>query len=328
MQNISDESASWDQYWAQDSNSPAFSDNGVNHDDVRAYWERVLSWCAEHTKSDSLLDIATGNGALLDQAVQHYGAKLQYSCLDVSAAAIRNVTLRYPDVKGIVSSADDLPEGIGQFSIVTSQFGVEYAGRKAIQNLPGLVAKGGVLSLLLHSQGSVIDQECKTNQEVIEKTLELNFVGAALDLFSAGFKALKGADRAAYDQAGTVLNQVLPEVEALLTQYGAQAANGTLQKLYSDVAMIHEGLPRYDEDQVLGWLKQMQTELELFVLRMRSMQKAALNPEDYAALLTSLEAAGFRVQEQGILHDSVNQQPLAWQLLALREANDNLNERN
>lgn len=328
MQNISDESASWDQYWAQDNNSPAFSDNGVNHADVRAHWERVLGWCAEHTKSSSLLDVATGNGALLEQAIQHFGAHMEYSCLDVSASAIRNVTSRYPDVKGIVSSADDLPEDIGKFSIVTSQFGVEYAGQDAIQKLPGLVVDGGVLSLLMHSQGSVIDKECKTNQEVIEKTLELNFVGAARDLFSAGFNALKGADRTAYDQAGANLNKVLPEVESLLTQYGAQAANGTLQKLYSDVAMIHEGLPRYDEDEVLGWLTQMQTELELFVVRMRSMQKAALSSDDCAAVVASIQAAGFHIQEQGILHDSVNQQPLAWQLLALREGSNNPNLRN
>lgn len=268
----------------------------------------------------TMLDVASGNGAVIEQALLFFGeSPPEISCVDVSESAISNILARFPGVRGIVADAGDIPLDSGGFDVVTSQFGVEYAGLQAIDEAERLLAPGGRLVFLIHMRGSSIEQECSGNLEAVSRVQESGFIERAGDMLRAGFEAVRGADRKPYEEAAKRLAPAIQTLEAVIEQYGEQAADGTVAKLYADVGAIHNEMQQYDPGEVLEWLDRMAKELAAYSGRMSSMRDAAVDEESFKKVCSGLHGRGYTIESAGPFQVPDNELALAWALVAKKQ---------
>jgi len=270
---------SWDTYWHGTGDIGAFSSGGVNHPAIRAFWDEFFQTVKRDYATPKIIDIASGNGAVVERALATFGdEQADFTCLDVSAAAITNIQVRFPQVNGVVTDARAIPFDSGSFDIVSSQFGVEYAGPEAITETARLIASGGRLALLLHNQTGSIHRECVESLDAIVRLQESRFIPYTTAMFDAGFKAVRGADRAPYESAAKQLSPAIRVLENIMKQYGQHVAGDTIARLYHDVNQIHQRIQHYEPDEVLDWLRKMDGELDAYAERMSSMSEAAIDP--------------------------------------------------
>lgn len=310
---------SWDTYWQGTGDVAAFGAGGVAHPAIAAFWREYFTALSGEQRPIHLLDVATGNGALLELAASILDAEATtMSCVDISQAAIDNVAQRYPNITGHVADAVSLPMDSEQYDAVISQFGVEYAGLDAVAEAGRMVAPGGQLVLMLHIVDGIVHRECQASLAAIERLQAANFIPLAMDFFKQGFAAVQGADRRAYDDAGTQLSPAVQEAEAIMQEFGEGVAGNTIASLYADVGRIHSKLPQYDANDVQTWLETHQRELIAYAERMTSMAKAAISAEQFQAVAEQLRSNGFTLEQAAALSAQGEDVPLAWILAATR----------
>jgi SAM-dependent methyltransferase len=310
---------SWDKYWHGTGTTGAFSAGGVSHPAVQVFWGDFFQSVAKRYSPPRIVDIATGNGAVLQTALQVLGDEsLAMTCVDISDAAIENAKQRFPTVTGIVSDATSIPLDDGSFDIVTSQFGVEYAGTDALTEAARLVAPGGALGFLMHIENGSVHKECQDSLAAIDALRETNFVALAIELFRNGFAAVKGADRTPYDAAGSQFAPAVAAAEKIMNDFGTDVAGGTIARLYEDVAQIHSRMPNYDPEEVLGWLGGMDAELLAYAKRMSSMISTVTSRTGIELVCKQLKHAGLKIGMANELLFADEELPLAWALIATR----------
>jgi len=310
---------SWDTYWHGTGDVGAFSSGGVDHPAIQAFWDEFFQTVKQDYATPKIIDIASGNGAVVERALATFGDEpLDFTCLDVSDAAITNIQNRFPHVNGVVTDARAIPFDSGSFDIVTSQFGVEYAGLEAIAEVARLLASGGQLAFLLHSQAGSIHQECVESLDAIVQLQNSQFVPYAKEMFTAGFKAVRGADRAPYEVAAKKLAPAIATLEAIMKQYGQQVAGETIARLYSDVGQIHQRIQHYEPGEVLDWLNRLDGELDAFAGRMSSMSNCAIDSETFEQIVAGLHNRDYTVDRAEPLVIPDEKLPLAWILIATR----------
>jgi SAM-dependent methyltransferase len=311
----------WDTYWKGSGDVGAYASGGTSHPAILDFWNDFFEMVKGSGQLSTMMDIGTGNGALIDRALAVFGKdSIAISCIDASTAAIDNIKLRFPGVTGMVTDAAAIPLASGGYDIVTSQFGVEYAGIDAIHESARLVARGGWLGMLIHHGNSVIRQQSEANLQAVAKVQASEFIRLASAMFRSGFDAVRGADRAPYEEAARRLAPAAKELERVMEQFGQAVADGTFAQLYSDVARIHEQIQHYDPDEVLGWLERMDAELESYSVRMSSMCESAIDEGTFLLKCDELEGAGFTIDVSGPLLAANSGLPLAWAVIARRAA--------
>lgn len=311
---------SWDTYWRGTGDVSAFSSGGVSHPAIHSFWSDYFGSLQTRSGELRMIDLATGNGAVVEVALgTSHIENSSISCVDISPAAIENVERRFPGVSGIVADALAIPMDDSGFELATSQFGVEYAGINAIYEGARLLVPGGQLAMLLHIEDGSVFKECDDNLSAIRRLCDAQFIPYATELFRAGFAAVRGADRVPYDNAGRQLEPAVKEAEAIMAEYGEHVAGDTIARLYNDVGRIHSTLPRYDRDEVLSWLENMNGELDAFAERMSSMTDAAMNQDDFAQVCHKLGEDGFTMQRAEQLVPQGQDLPLAWVLIATKQ---------
>jgi len=311
---------SWDTYWQGAESSSAYTGGGSSHPLVLSFWLDYFREVQGRSGEPRIIDIASGNGAVVESANTVYGEQLpEFTCLDVSDAAILMLEERFPGVNGIVADAAEIPFDSGSFDIATSQFGVEYAGLEAVEETARLVAPGGELTLLMHHHGGIIFEECGASLDAIRDMQAANFIPACIAMFEAGYETLQGGDPARYSAAGKQFAPALQAMETIMVQYGREVAASTILKIYRDVRTIHGRMRHYEPSAVLGWLEKMQTAIEAYTGRMASMRNAAIDATQFKQLCADLADKNFEILRAEPLAHSNQDQPIAWALISKKE---------
>lgn len=309
----------WDAYWHGTGDIGAYSSGGVSHPAIKSFWTDFFAGVKQDLSAPVMLDIASGNGAIVESALQTFDSEeIDISCVDVSDSAIKNIQNRFADVHGVLADARDIPSKSERFDVVTSQFGVEYAGLEAIDEAVRLLAPGGRLALLLHNETGSIHQECATSLDAISRVQESAFVSFASEMFRSGFAAVRGADRAPYEAAARQFAPAIATLEDIMREHGTHVAGDTIVRLYNDVAGIHSDIQQYDPDEVLNWLGRMNDELETYSGRMSSMCDAAIDRETFERICSNLSDRHCTIQQAGPLSAPGEDLPLAWVLRATK----------
>jgi len=308
---------SWDTYWRGTGESGAHPAGGVNHPAINAFWEEIFQSEKTNSGSPRVLDMASGDGAVVNHAMKIFDERnADFTCVDISAAAVENIRTRFPQVRGVVADACLVPLDSGIYDVITSQFGLEYAGPEAMNEATRMLAGGGRLVLLLHNRESSIYRECNEALDAIVRLKQSNFIPLAIEFFRAGFPASRGEDRASYDAAAKQLAPAVQALESVMEDYGQHVAGDTIVQLYSGVDRIHRDMQRHDQDEVLEWLMRMDRELEAFAGRLTSMHEAAIDEETFGRICTGLRGQGFDLLRHGPLEAPGEELPLAWVLVA------------
>lgn len=311
----------WDTYWQGATESDAYVSGGVSHPAVAEFWDAAFAELLAEREHTRVLDIATGSGAVVERLFLNDSAKqFDVTCVDISGAAVDNVRERFPGITGVVADANDIPLDSGSFDLITSQFGIEYAGPRAFDEATRLLADSGTLVFLVHIRPGIIFDECSAAKSAVERTAKSSFVSHARRFFEAGFAAVRGADRTSYERAGREFSSSIQEVEAILAQYGEHVAGDTIVRLYSDVQKIHSRIQHYDPKEVLSWLRSMETEIAQYGERMSSMCDAAFSRQHLDDVCERLRERGLEIGWAESFGPKDSRLPLAWVLQASRGA--------
>lgn len=309
----------WDTYWQGARNSGAYASDGVNHPAVITFWNTTLKEVLGQGGSCRVLDIATGSGAVVERLTESASdGKHEITCVDISAAAIESVRSRFSGVAGLVADANSIPLDDATFELVTSQFGIEYAGPAALSEATRLLAPGGTMILMMHVRPGIIFEECAAALDAVRRTQKSMFVQRALAFFEAGFAAVRGADRTDYDKAALELNPAIEELESILSDHGEHVAGDTIVRLYSDVREIHGGIQHYEPDEVLRWLRTMDKELAEYERRMQSMCDSATDANRFAEICERIGAQGLHIDRSEPLLTGDRASAIGWVLQATR----------
>jgi len=308
--------ASWDSFWSDSGGAGAFSADGADHPAVAGFWGAFFEMIRRDNPAPRIADLASGNGAVIAHALGVFeGDTANITSVDVSEKAIASIRERFPSIAGIVSDAADLSLESGGFDVVTSQFGVEYAGPGAIDEAIRLLAPRGYLAALLHHTGSDIHRACAAGHDAAQRVQESEFIRLAIEFFSVGFEAVRGGDRAPYDAAASRLNPAIKALENIFADHGEDVAAGAIAQLYDDVSRMHQRIAHYDGDDILAWLRQMDERLESYRGRMASMLEAAVDPEAFDQVCNKIRQENLKIEQSGPLHAPGTTAPLAWALI-------------
>lgn len=311
---IADVVDDWNSYWLGSQAASAEECGGVKHPLVSSFWAAFFR--EQQGSSLNTLDVAAGSGAIV-AAAQGAGLNLgDFVCLDTSTAAITTLVERFPDVKGLVADALSIPLAKHSLDVTTSQFGVEYAGMDAINELIRVLVPGGRMGLLLHCQDSVIYREAAASVDAIARLQASRFIPMALEMFEAGFAIFQGVAPQRYRHAAKEFKPVYHSLEAIMDQHGVHVAGDTVCELYNSVARIQNRLQHHDGREVLDWLTRIDSELTAYSGRMDSMCDVALSKDNFDLLCDQLHDKQFEIQQAGRLQTPGQTDPVAWFLVA------------
>jgi ubiquinone/menaquinone biosynthesis C-methylase UbiE len=319
--------SSWDRYWRGMKEGGQFGVGGASHPRLNQFWREYFSSMGTLSAPKKMIDIGCGDGAVVAAAADTLGDEcLQLTSLDISRHSLDLMRQRYPDVDGVVADALHIPFDSWSFDLVTSQFGVEYAGRAAFVEAARLVAPGGQLALLVHHRASIMYEDCSASLDAVEVLKACQFIARSITLFETGFAMLRGADRSPYDAAAQDMLPAYRELERIMQRRGKHVAGDTLLRLYEDVDTIHQHMEQYDPAEILRWLAKMDTELDGYARIMRAMRDAALSEQQFLAVSEAVKDAGLTVQQALPLRGDEVGLPIAWVLTAHRPHGQGTNQ--
>ena len=314
--------AEWDKFWQESSAEASFIGATGTHSVFTQYWMEFFSALEPISGKSLCIDIASGSGIVIQCAQTQFGDRMPlYSGLDISAAAINRLATRFPNVTGIVADAASIPLDSYSFELVTSNFGVEYAGLEGILEAARIVGVGGHLALVLHCRPGTIYDECSTSLQVIDRLRQVRLFPLARAMFKAGFAASRGAEYRSYERATRKFRPAYRLLEQSMLKHGEGVASGLVFRLRNDIEQINQGLQDYDSGDVLVWLDRLSDELLSYRSRMKSMTNVAITRKTLEQIGQGLSESGFSITDITPLYDQADiKTQLAWSLQARRDS--------
>ena len=311
--------AGWDAYWSAAAGASAYTaDVAGEHAVLSAFWREALAANAAVTEG-RWLDIASGNGAVLKLGQPSADAPLSNAvALDQSCEALANLATALPHIGLVVGDAAKLPFLSGTFDIVTSQFGIEYAGESAFAEAARVVKPAGELIVVAHQRPGQIFDACYASLEVVAAIVDDRFFALARDVLESGAFAASGGARRSYDRAVQKIKAPHIRLEELLARHGTDVAGGMLARLLSDLGRLNAAVGQYPLRDAIEWLSRMDTEMHRFGARMRAMTAAALTEQSWTTAVANIEACGLTSVQSDVLYQPSTAIPLAWRLRARR----------
>lgn len=261
---MSSQANNWSAYWQHDgAGGEVFvGPEGQINAEIAALWRSVFAGVGAGAR---VIDIACGAGSIFANLSEPDNYELVAA--DLSIDALELLRTRARGAYAVVASASALPFRQNSFDLVVSQFGVEYAGPEAFEQALRLLKPGGRVVTLSHIQHGFIDRKNAALQAGVRKAEEVGFIALAVRLTRAAFSGVGIEDAVRQFQPG----------EKEMAAFVAEHPGGLHGHLYSGFRQLFERRARYDEDDILGWLDGMASELDLNRLRLEEMRKAALD---------------------------------------------------
>ena len=318
----------WSNYWqtrAQDGErqaggGEAFLGEGVETDArLSDYWRPFFQTCPDQA---SVLDIGCGAGSVLRHAAA--ASLVNLTGLDFSAAAIAALSENVPQATGITGDVTDPPFGEARFAVITSQFGIEYAGLEAFAKIAPFLAPGGQLNMLCHLKGGAIYAEVEGHLQNIQKIHDTDYLGRAQALVRANFARRENKTGEASQNAMTLDDTYTKAGQDFVIAKNNLAAliedgvTGLSEHLFHGFEQLYARQQAYLLSDITDWLAGIGHELDRYQGRMQGMQAAALTKADIELVKQHLAAAGLDAIDMTEFSLPGDDAPIAWAIRATR----------
>ena len=279
----------WDSYWEGAKNSNAFAADTLHEEKLSQCWDRFFNKMFQNVQKPTVLDVASGNGAVVSSAMKQSSmlglTSMSLNSIDVSERAIESIENRFSNVNATIADACHLPFNDRSIDIVVSQFGIEYAGEKAFIEASRVLSDNGRLMLFSHMEGSGIYQQCTRQLDVIQQFDDTKILSLAQKVFEIGFAITSGAASAEeFHQADARLAPAVEEAKVILSKCKSESIGASLGKIFQDIAYMYPQIENYDPEQVLNWFKNITRGIQAFRYRMEAMLNAALDESQIARI--------------------------------------------
>lgn len=281
-------SSYWSNYWQQ-GHLTSFGDNKKNYQGVLAtYWQNLFA--QYDSQPSTIVDVGTGNGALIELAIDSGNHKhLQFIGVDYAALNIP-VSLNVDRVQFLQNtSVEAMPLNDNSVDVVISQFGIEYSHiDKALLEVARILKPGGHVHFIVHDAKSII---VKPNTAILAAACHVSETEGPLDALRQLINTLNkfGPQSAQAEQARNGLNQ---RIQVMMSAC-ASGVHGTNFPAFLK-AVMNPSLKFKDRKQML---KLFESEMKGQIERLTELTQAAVDEADKQHWLTTLVSAGFKVEK-------------------------------
>jgi SAM-dependent methyltransferase len=266
----------WRDYWKADRPASCMPEDEATAQQIADVWR---GWFAECPGGSRILDIATGNGIVLNHAAAA-GRALN------RAFALTGVDLADIDPLRYVSSLEDdmraaqfiggvaaehLPFDATSFDVAVSQYGLEYADlQRALTEVARVLAPGGTLHWLAHSDASEVVMQHRRQTSEVEYLLAPRGPIYYMNAFVARARRHKDMDYSV-----KMLNESFTQAFEFCK---AHPPAKVVQELCSGFADIANRWQAYDPGDLAKMLDEAERRLLAHASRIQSLLGAVLTP--------------------------------------------------
>lgn len=314
----------WSDYWEQGhltSFGESFTSNytGV----LNEIWTPRF---AELTSGFKVLDIATGNGAL-PLMVSDYlksrsvkgeviGVDLANIKTDISSVKLaENLNIKLLSNINCIK----LPFDDGQFELVISQFGIEYADlKKAVPEALRVLRSKGRLALVMHHENSLI---LRRNRRILSliKSDEIedifNLLSGIVDKMGE-VKSKQDLDRAKQDQSCEALRKQLNASIGILVERDEEALKDC--ELLNYVATLFQTGLFWKKDKKLNYIEFARQQLKTLDVRLSELAGAAQSESSLAEIINLISQHDASLDHLSSIIDE-SRDVLGWNLLITKQ---------
>jgi len=265
----------WRDYWQSGREASCLPEDRTSESEFLARWRRFFAGCPDGSR---ILDIATGNGIVLRQALAAAAeANRRFELTGIDLARIdpqrhlADAGLDSIRFRGGVD-AERLPFDDGEFDVVVSQYGLEYADPgRALAEAGRVLAGGGRLAWLAHSPDSVVVRQNRAQHGEVDLLLDPDGPLAAMDrLVKAVFRNRRP------DRPMTKLDATMRVAERYCREH--PPAN-IVREVCSGLADLANRWQHYRPQDLEQTVRHSRKQLLAHRQRLKDMEAAALSPK-------------------------------------------------
>lgn len=314
-----DDAALWTRFW-QSARTACCVDHGdvSYNDDFRAPW---LSFFGELEISAKVLDLCTGNGAILLFALE---CDRSFELHGVDSADI-DPTHFNPDLCEALSqivfhantSITSMPFPDASFDAVTSQYGIEYAPLdSAAAETVRVLKTGGRGRLIVHArEGITVDCAAREIADIDELINEIQIFDAATTAIELVYRA-ENIDGRSLTVPTSEAKQAYDDFNRTLAQLGETWKSRAAASVYQNAGAIlqHTFLNRrnFPRQTLVDKVSETKDAVDLHRERLALLTESALTYDDCQSLAQSFFDLGCTAAETGAIHDKSGENLLGW----------------
>jgi len=314
----------WSDYWEQGhltSFGESFTSNytGV----LNEIW---IPRFAELSSEFKVLDIATGNGALplmVSDYVKNRAVEGEVIGVDLAKIKtdIDSVNLAENLNVKLLSNIDciELPFEDGQFELVISQFGIEYADlKKAIPEALRVLHSKGRLALVMHHENSLI---LRRNRRILS-LIKADEIETIFKLLSGivdkmgEVKSKQDLDRAKQDESCEALRKQLNASIGVLVERDEAALKDS--ELLSYVATLFQTGLFWSKDKKQNYIDFARQQLKTLDVRLSELADAAQSQTSLAEIITLISQHNASLDHLTSILDE-KKDVMGWSLLITKQ---------
>ena len=298
----------WRNYWKSDLPASCVPENKDTAKEIAAYWSGMF---AELPDGSRVLDVATGNGIVLAYAAAaagQGGKTLELTGVDLAEIDPQKFLSETPagfeNVRFLGgTAAEDLPFGEGDFDVVVSQYGLEYAQLdKALAEVERVLAPGGRLTWLAHCEDSEVVQQNRDRVDQVRFLLAPRGPVDAMEKFLARVKKGKGLS-----YAGQRLQAVMVDAEAYCREHPPAKIVTEVCSVIADTANRWQA---YRPDDLVKMLADSRQRLIRHRQRINDLIRAVMSPERLQDVERRLGGAAWSSTSIAPLHAGAGEVPI------------------
>ena len=280
----------WDAYWAEHSTTNSFACDYAETEGpygaIFSFWREQF---AKFSKSDTVLDLAAGNGALVDLYLHVMGKQSLPTWYNLDAANARPV-LQHPNIHYQKTTIEALPFADASADHVISMFGFEYSDmRHSLKEALRCLKPAGECVFVMHHPDAVISEQSRITCTTYDQML---------------------ADPI-WDNTATFSTMSPQQVQRTLLRFLNQHLQQVPQDAQDDVKLIGQSIfnilqsNTHIED-IIAQLQRLEAQMRFQVERLQQQMKAAAHSGSLTDIATELGCV-FSLHEL-----SYGDAPLAW----------------
>ena len=313
--------AAWEKFWdgaGTGAELPVVLDLAER---LQPYWQEVFAIATDRPGlgTGGIAELACGSRPVIGAVPSLLRSQAEIVWLqDGSANALQEAVAQVPGAQPIGCELAELALPDNGVSWALSQFGIEYGGARAFQELQRVLQPGALFSAVIHKSGGAIDRDSSSNAAITREFLATGMLDVAPELFRAAFEHFAGTlDDAGYLEVDARFAPTLEAAKrAILAESAAAplAAQTSLTGLLQDMGELHNRFGEFQLDDICNWLASWSDELGHYVTRLESMQAAALGETELQENLAGLIAPAGRPLLSPLLDKQSN--AYAWFVVA------------
>ncbi|MFN4296015.1 MAG: class I SAM-dependent methyltransferase [Brevundimonas sp.] len=263
--------------------------------EARAMW---LSFFGQIPPGSRVLDLATGGGQVAGYACE--AARLGERAFEVVGVDYADL----PQSKGPFSLVggvrlEQLPFEAETFDAASSQFGIEYADRRAaLSELARVLKPDAPVLLLMHHEGSVITRQARTELAALQR---VEGGGALIRLARQTFRAHQ--TNPASDKIRAAETAFRKAVGRATSRLGDEPGAMTARQYLAFMTDLSGRAGAYRPESALQSLAQAETANTAWRRRQQSQIRSALDEAAMSDFLAHARDCGLTVEEKTEAHD-------------------------